>query len=611
MAQFNVTELDFDRIKENLINYYKNYPGDKYKDYDFEGAGLNVLMDILAYNTHYNAITAHTSINETFLDSAQLRANVVSRAKLLGYTPNSVRASYCSLTLQFDASVNSSQESFTLVGGKKITTKIDGTTYTFITLQDSTTSLVDGKYTFEDIVFYQGIVKTQRFVVRDTAESGQKYVLKDVTADVSQLKVKVYDNVNSDNFSIYTKFATFNDITDSSEIYFITENHDGNYEIEFGNNVYGKKPSSQNIIEFEYVSTLGEQANNATSFTWASSDPAPTAITLVSKAAGGAPKESTESIRFNAPLTFASQERAVTVDDYLALINRDFPAADIISVWGGQDNVPPQYGKIFISIKPSSENTLTDTEKQQLTDLLSSKNVASTTTEIVDPDFTYLYFDVFFKYNSNQTDLSKNDLESDVRTVLRNYNDDVISSFNTVFRHSNLLSTIDSSNDSIISSVARVYAYKQKALQEGDTISSELSFGFEIYGDIDDNESFISSDTFKYLDFIVSLSDEPLNATTRKISIFRVDSTGAMIKVQDNVGTLTPSTGLIALNPIPTQEAKTINIYVSPASNDVVAKRNNLIQFDVDKSDISGDIDTIAVGGASGAGDYKTYNRQD
>jgi hypothetical protein len=148
-------------------------------------------------------------------------------------------------------------------------------------------------------------------------------------------------------------------------------------------------------------------------------------------------------------------------------------------------------------------------------------------------------------------------------------------------------------------------------LQEGDTISSELSFGFEIYGDIDDNESFISSDTFKYLDFIVSLSDEPLNATTRKISIFRVDSTGAMIKVQDNVGTLTPSTGLIALNPIPTQEAKTINIYVSPASNDVVAKRNNLIQFDVDKSDISGDIDTIAVGGASGAGDYKTYNRQD
>lgn len=611
MAQFNVTELDFDRIKENLIDYYKNYPGDKYKDYDFEGAGLNVLMDILAYNTHYNAITAHTSINETFLDSAQLRANVVSRAKLLGYTPNSIRASYCSLTLQFDASAGSSQESFTLEGGKKITTKIDGTTYTFTTLQDSTTSLVDGKYTFENTVFYQGIVKTQRFVVRDTAESGQKYVLKDVTADISQLKVKVYDNVNTDNFSIYTKFTTFNDITDASEIYFITENHDGNYEIEFGNNAYGKKPSAQNIIELEYVSTLGEQSNNATSFTWASSDPAPVAITLVSKAAGGAPKESTESIRFNAPLTFASQERAVTVDDYLALINRDFPAADIVSVWGGQDNDPPQYGKIFISIKPAAQNVLTDTEKQQLTDLLSSKNVASTTTEIVDPDFTYLYFDVFFKYNSNQTDLSKSDLESDVRTVLRNYNDDIISSFNTVFRHSNLLSTIDNSNDSIISSITRVYAYKQKALQEGDTLSSELSFGFEIYGDIDDNESFISSDTFKYLDFDVSFSDEPLNATTRKISIFRIDSTGARVKVQDNVGTLTPSTGLIALKPIPTQVAKTINIYVSPSSNDVVARRNNLIQIDVNKSEISAEIDSIAVGGASGAGNYKTYNRQD
>ena len=142
MAQFNVTELDFDRIKENLIDYYKNYPGDKYKDYDFEGAGLNVLMDILAYNTHYNAINAHTSINETFLDSAQLRANVVSRAKLLGYTPNSITAPYCSLTLEFNGSVNSNAESFTIETGKKVTTKIDGVTYTFVTLQDYTTTLV-------------------------------------------------------------------------------------------------------------------------------------------------------------------------------------------------------------------------------------------------------------------------------------------------------------------------------------------------------------------------------------------------------------------------------------------------------------------------------------
>jgi len=611
MAQFNVTELDFDRIKENLIDYYKNYPGDKYKDYDFEGAGLNILMDILAYNTHYNAITAHTSINETFLDSAQLRANVVSRAKLLGYTPNSITAPYCSLTLEFDGSVNTNLESFTIEAGKKVTTKVDSVTYTFTTLQDYTTSLIGGKYTFNDVIFYQGVVKTQRFVVRDTAERGQKYVLKDNSADISQLKVKVFDNVNSDNFAIYTKFTTFTDITNESEIYFITENHDGNYEIEFGNNVYGRKPSGQNIIELEYLSTLGEQSNGATSFTWASSNPAPTSITLKSKSAGGADKENIESIRFNAPLTFASQERAVTVDDYLSLIKRDFPAADIISVWGGQDNDPPQYGKVFISIKPNSENTLTDIQKDELKRLLSSKNVASTSTEVVDPNFTYLYFEIFFKYNSNQTDLSKSNLESKVRDTLIEYNDSILSSFNTVFRHSNLLSTIDDTDFSIISSVARIYTYKQKDLQVSDTISTELSFDFEIYGEIDGEESFISSDTFQYLGYNVVLGDEPLNDTTRKVFAFRVDNTGARIKVDDNIGILTPSTGVIRFNPIPVDTAKTINIYCTPAANDIVAKRNTLIQIDINKSKIVGDIDAIAVGGASGAPNYVTYNRHD
>ena len=254
MAQFNVTELDFDRIKENLISYYKNYPGGKYKDFDFEGSGLNMMVDILAYNTHYNAITAHTSINETFLDSAQLRSNVVSRAKLLGYTPNSVTASSCTLTLEFNGSVNNSEESFNIPAGKKVTTSINGKTYAFITTEDYEATLVSGKYIFRGVEFHQGILKSQKFVVRDTGDKGQKYVLKDNTADISHLRVKVLDNDSSDSFSIYNKFTTFTDVTGESEVYFITENHDGNYEIEFGNNIYGKKPTGQNIIELEYNS---------------------------------------------------------------------------------------------------------------------------------------------------------------------------------------------------------------------------------------------------------------------------------------------------------------------------------------------------------------------
>ena len=609
MAQFNVTELDFDRIKENLISYYKNYPGDKYKDFDFEGSGLNMMMDILAYNTHYNAITAHTAINETFLDSAQLRTNVVSRAKLLGYTPNSIRSSSCSITLEFNGSVAASAESFTLDAGKRITTKLDGKTYTFITVEDYTTTLVDGKYTFSNIEFHQGILKRQSFIVRDTANQGQKYVLKDNTADISHLKVKVYDNATSDSFSIYTEFNTFTDITDKSEIYFISENHDGNYEIEFGNNVYGKKPSGQNIIELEYISTSGEESNGATLFTWASSNPSPSSITLISRAGGGADKEGIESIRFNAPLTFASQERAVTVDDYLALIKRDFPAASVISVWGGQDNDPPQYGKVFISVKPNSGNFLTDLQKDELKELLSSKNVASTIPEVIDPDFTYLYFNIFFKYNSNKTDLSKSDLESLVREELTTYNAEVLQSFNTVFRHSNFLRSIDDVETSILSSTARISAYKQKDLATLDTISTEFSFNFEMYGDINDVDSYISTDEFTYQGYSVRLGDEPLSDTTRRIYAYRIDNTGAKIKMINDIGTLTPITGLLRFNPIPTDVAKTIKIYCSPASNDIVAKRNNLIQIDSNRSIITGDVDAVAVGGAAGAIDYTTYNR--
>ncbi len=609
MAQFNVTELDFDRIKENLISYYKNYPGGKYKDFDFEGSGLNMMVDILAYNTHYNAITAHTSINETFLDSAQLRSNVVSRAKLLGYTPNSVTASSCTLTLEFNGSVNNSEESFNIPAGKKVTTSINGKTYAFITTEDYEATLVSGKYIFRGVEFHQGILKSQKFVVRDTGDKGQKYVLKDNTADISHLRVKVLDNDSSDSFSIYNKFTTFTDVTGESEVYFITENHDGNYEIEFGNNIYGKKPTGQNIIELEYISTAGEETNGATTFTWVSSNPGPSAIILESRAAGGAIKEDIESIRFNAPLTFASQERAVTVDDYLALIKRDFPAADIISVWGGQDNDPPQYGKVFISVKPNSENTLTNTQKDELKGLLSSKNVASTIPEIVDVNFTYLYFNIFFKYNSNQTDLNKSELETLVKSGLETYNVNILQSFNTVFRHSNFLKSIDSIEASILSSTARVGAYKQKILSRLDTLSSELSFDFQLYGDITGTDSIISSDDFKYQGYYVRLGDEPLSNTTRRIYAYRVDNSGAQIKMINDVGTLIPDTGILRFNPIPVDESKTINVYCSPASNDVVAKRNNLIRIDVKKSAVTGDVDTISVGGAAGAIDYTTYNR--
>ena len=609
MAQFNVTELDFDKIKENLIEYYKKFPDDKYKDYDFEGSGLNILMDILAYNTHYNAINAHTAINETFLESAQLRQNVVSRAKTLGYVPNSISAPYCSLSLVFDGSVNSFASTFNLDRGKKVTTLLDGKTYSFITLDDYDTELVDDKYTFDSVLFYQGTLKEQTFIVRDTADINQKYILKDSSADISTIKVKVYDNANTDAFAVYDKFTTFNDVDETSQIYFISENHDGYYEIEFGNNVYGKKPTGQNVIRIEYLSTLGEVSNNATQFSWANSEVIGS-LTTISKSAGGASKEGTESIRFNAPLTFKSQERAVTADDYQALIKRDFPEAGAVSVWGGQDNDPPRYGTVFVAVKPKGDaETLTLTQKDELKMILSSKNVASTTTNVVDPTYTKLYFEIFFKYDSTRTSLPRNTLETKVKETLVTYNTDVLERFNTVFRHSNFVNAIDTSDVSIVNSTVRVYAYKEKDLRVDDTIPTLFTFDFAIYGDFGDEDSFISSDPFLYNGFNSYIADEPRDNETRNVFVYRIDNTGAKVKMIDSIGVMTPSRGSIQFNPIPVDEEITIKIYCSPASNDIVAKRHNLLQIDVNKTRVTGDIDSVITGGAAGAIDYTTYGR--
>lgn len=611
-TQFNVTELDFDKIKENLITHFKSLPDSKYSDYDFEGSGLNTLMDILAYNTHYNAIHAHTAINESFLDSAQLRQNVVSRAKLLSYIPKSILSPYCILDITIPGSVNANAEAYTLPALSKVTSKIDGITYSFITLDDNEVTLnSNNEYVFTGIKFYEGILKTQRFIVRDFQNNNQQYILKDDTADISTLKVKLFDNDNTNNFSVYSRFTSFNSIDATDKIYFISETSDGNHQIEFGNNIYGREPLGQNIIELEYISTSGAAANNATAFTWATSGITPKSIILNTKSTGGAEKESIESVRFNAPLTFISQERGVTVDDYMALITRDYEPAEIISVWGGEDNVPPRYGEVFIAVKPHNAETLTSSQKLDLTNLLKSKNVVSTSTTITDPEYTYIYFEIIFKYNSNQTTLNRSEIQNQVKDTLRVFEKDELNKFNVVFRHSNLLTQIDLTDISIINSLARVYVYKNLDLDAVKNISSTFSFNLQLDGAIDQTNSMLTSDVFKQNGFSVRIADEKFSSTERRIYTYRFDDQRNEIKVNSNIGTLNPVTGEINFTPIFSDERPIVKLYSSPASNDIVAKRNTLLQLDIDKTIVVADKDTVSISGAAGASDYITFNRQD
>jgi hypothetical protein len=611
MKQLNVTELDFDKIKNNLKEYLKELPGGAYQDWDFEGSGLNQLLDILAYNTHYNAILAHNTMNESFIDSAQIRSNVVSRAKLLGYVPRSASAAKATLSLTFPSSINDNQDSYSISAGLKFTTTVDDITYTFVTIEDYTTQLdpIADEYVFPAVEIYQGRIKHNKYVV-DEASFHQNFEINDTTIDISQLSVDVYDNNRTSAFQAYTRFDQIGEVGPDSAVYFIQENYDNHYEISFGDGVFGKKPDALNIIDFKYLSTLGADANNATIFTWANVG-APPSITTISKASGGTSREGIESIRFNAPLSFIAQNRTVTIDDYKSIIGQNITGLQSLSVWGGQDNNPPEFGKVFISAKPVDAEVLSEQTKNDITDLLKNKKIIAILPKIVDPTYTYLYFDVLFKYDSNRTSLSQGQLKTKVRNAIEEFNTEELQRFDGVFRSSQMLSLIDNVDFSILNSVIRVFVYKTLNVSYANLAPVELKFDMELDGDIDEKESIISSDSWSFGGVTYKLADETKNGSLdeRNIFAYRETSSGERIKVYKSIGTLFLKEGTVKVNPLPVEQNESINIYVSPASNDIVSKRNNLLSIDIQKTLVSADVDTISVAGSSGAIDYKTFNR--
>lgn len=612
MKQLNVTELDFDQIKNNLKQYFKEQPDGAYDDWDFEGSGINQLLDVLAYNTHYNAILAHNSLNESYIDSAQIRSNVVSRAKLLGYIPRSRTASTATLALRYNSLINQGRDSYTIEAGLKFTTILDDVTYSFITTEDYTAQLnqVTDEYYFPNVQIYEGRIKHNKYIV-DESKSSQKFEIDDDTIDISSLEVNVYDNSRTNSFQAYLPFKEIGEVNGDSVVYFINENYKGNYEISFGDDIFGKKLTSLNIVDFKYISTFGAAANNATQFTWANSGIVPNSISTVSKASGGSDSEGIESVRFNAPLSFVAQNRTVTIDDYISIINQNVTGIQTLSIWGGQDNNPPEFGKVFICGKPVAGDILSEQQKDEILNVISNKKVIAILPKIVDPTYTYIYFDVLFKYDSNRTSLSQGQLESKVSDVIATYNTEELQKFDGVFRYSRLLSLVDNSDFSILNSFARIFVYKTVEIVYGSLTAIQLDFDMELYGEIDGEESLITSDPWTFGGATYKLADEIKNGNVseRSIYIYRETSAGEKIKVYKSIGTLYPETGIITLNPLPVDQNEVINIYVSPSSNDIVSKRNNLLSIDVDKTQLFADVDTISVSGSSGAINYKTFNR--
>lgn len=464
--KLNVTDLDFDQIRTNLKNYFTR-AGSPFQDWDFDGSSLSILLDVLAYNTHYNAMLAHMTLNEGFVDTAQLRESVVSHAKLLGYTPASRRAARSTLSVTFNSSPKGTAN-LTLARGAKFSAVYNGTQYSFVNLESSTVKKnSNSTYTFSGLEVAQGILARVSFLV-DASKPSQRFVLTDKNIDISTLKVFVRENASSTSIQRYIPFTTLYETQADTPVYFLAENYQGNYELSFGDGIYGKALENLQVVEAEYVTTDGSEANGSSSFSYISGvlnteaildGPTVTGIA----ASGGSERENIESVRFNAPLSFVSQNRAVTANDYIALIQKEFGAVDAINVWGGEDQdpiTPSGAGKVYISIKPQGSDTLDDNQKSKILNILDGKRVMTLKTKFEDPDYTYLTLNTSFKYNDSVSSLTRKELENLVLEGLSSFNDSYLQKFNGVFRYSNFLNYIDRLDPAILNSYARVSFFK-------------------------------------------------------------------------------------------------------------------------------------------------------
>lgn len=624
MAQFDVTELDFQKIKDSIKDHFKSQS--KYNDFDFDGSNLSVLLDILAYNTHYNAMVAHFSINESFLDSAQIRGNVVSHAKMLGYVPRSLQASSAKLNITVNGT-GVSPATLTMERGTRFqTASASGSPYVFLTLEAATASKnSSNNYVFSGTTVKQGVLKRMLYLVDNSIEN-QKFVIPDANVDTSTIRTRVKTNQDSDDYEVYTRFTSLSGITATSLVYFIQENASGKFEIFFGDGILGKKPVNNNIVEVEYIYTSGAEANNCRgAFTALDSigsfSGGSIAVSYANGSAstfGGADRESIESIRYNAPLTYLSQNRAVTADDYRALIIREFGNIDSIAVWGGEKNTEPDYGKVYIAIKPTGAAALNAAEKSNIITAIENKNIVSITPTIVDADFTYLKLDVFFKYNPNLTDNTKIALEGLVRNRLQTYAQTYLQRFDGVFRYSKLLSDVDSVDKAILNSVARVYMFKDITPSNVTANSIDITFASPIYA-TSSTSSILSSSEFKIGGVVHYLRDVSITGSVNRNIFLCRRSSGVEVRVA-NLGILYAASGRIVINGLLPDTTDIIRLTVLPNSFDLAPKRNQLLDIalsipsgrgDLEPSTVTGEIDTIAVSGSSGAVNYTTVPRHE
>lgn len=619
------TDLDFQTIKENLKTYLKGTG--EFNDYDFEASGISNILDVLAYNTHYNALETNFALNESFLVTAQLRPSVVSLAESLGYIPDSKKSSEITINFSINlVGVPGTQEKYTLQPGELVLRgERDNKDYTFSNRDALKANRNNGIYTFfpstspdDPIIVYEGEQRKSQFIVGNSSDD--VYVIPDTEIDISTAIVKVYENqgaaiTENAEFSVYTNLLDASTVSSTSRLYVLRESPNGFYELSFGNGTsLGISPDAGNVVDVEYLRANGAIANGISALTLTSSislgggiEVAPDNVTISSSArsSGGGEKEGIESIRGNAPFQFAAQNRMVTADDYSTLILKKYSAfIEDIQSWGGEDNPEPDYGTVFTSIV-WQENLPTPTisnARQGIFSLTDQFQVASFSLAFVDPVVTYISTQVFFQFNPALSGLSASTIRESVRNSVDNYFEENTGKFSQVFRQSNMLTAVDATDPSVLSSRANIALNRRILPQFGTTKDYVINFPSNIRdAEVSDSPTIYTS-VFNYnneevlirntLNQRVTITEPGVTPVlydeiaTSNLEMVR-SSDGEVII--DSIGSYDASTGRVTLNSLKVQSIpasiKYIKVFAVPANQSVInSVRNNIIRYDAEES---------------------------
>jgi len=461
--RLQIAELDFDTIKTNLKSYLKQQS--EFTDYDFEGSGLSVLMNLLAYNTHYNAYYLNMVANESFLDTALLRDSVVSHAKTLGYVPYSKTASTATVNVIVETNDSTINTTTLPKGFTFLSETIDNSSYNFNVMSDVTVTKTGTQYIFENLKIKEGLFSTYSFTQSFSSNPKSVFEIPDPNIDTNTITVAVTPSAGNSQITIYNAVSDVLDVTGLSEIYFIQESKAGKYKIYFGDGYVGKKLNDGAVITVTYLSTAGAVPNKASTFTVNGSIGGYVGITVntVDVASGGADRETVSEIKYNATSQFATQNRLVTFKDYETYITRNYPQLDSISVWGGEDEIPPVYGKVFVSIKPKTNYYISEAEKQRILDeIIKPKSIVSVQTQFKDPEYLYLLVNNYIKYDPKKTTLNESAIKTNITNSILNYKSTYLDRFSARFILSKMQDFIDGTSlNSIIGSETVVRLQKR------------------------------------------------------------------------------------------------------------------------------------------------------